>query len=79
VFNHDCDSCEIECLDIELCLLNMERWKYENGWNCINVGVLMMWLCLEIDWDFVINGNVYWVLIGILEKIGKIRKKICSM
>jgi hypothetical protein len=25
VFNHDCDSCEIKCLDIGLCVVNIER------------------------------------------------------
>jgi hypothetical protein len=39
----------------------------------------MVWLCLEIDWEFVINSNVYWVLIDILEKIGKIRKNMFNV
>jgi hypothetical protein len=30
VFNHDCDSCKIKCLVIGLCVVNIERWKYEN-------------------------------------------------
>ena len=29
VFDYDCDSCEIKCIDIELYLLNVERWKSE--------------------------------------------------
>lgn len=33
VFNHDCDSCEIECL----CLLNMKRWRYKIGYENVSL------------------------------------------
>jgi hypothetical protein len=37
VFDHDCNSCEIKCIDIELYLLNVERWKFEIGYGNISL------------------------------------------
>jgi len=37
VFDHDCNSCEIKCIDIELYLLNVERWKFEMGYENISL------------------------------------------
>lgn len=46
VFNHDCDSCEIECL----CLLNMERWRYKIGYGNVSLdGFLRFYDKNDID------------------------------
>jgi hypothetical protein len=34
----DCDSYEINCLGIDLCLLNVGKQKYVNWWNCVSFG-----------------------------------------